>query len=124
MRGLTDDQLASQPLWLVALKVIGTMQFVVFTRILFRATSLTNAEDVAARLGSHTWSVANVAPTVWLVLLLGFALHYTPRAWLETIRVRFVAMPAVAQGVVMAATFALLSLVATSETVPYIYFQF
>jgi len=124
MRGKTDEELAREPMWLVALKIAGTMQFVVFTRILFRARNLGNAGEVLARLTSGTWSMANVAASVWAVLLIGFALHYTPRAWLDTLRSRFVAMPAVAQGVVMAATFALLALVATSETVPYIYFQF
>jgi D-alanyl-lipoteichoic acid acyltransferase DltB (MBOAT superfamily) len=123
-RGTTDEQLAREPAWLTALKIAGTMQFVVFSRILFRATSLENAREVAARLGSGTASVANVAGTVWLVLLLGFALHYTPRSWLDTLRSRFVSLPAVAQGAAMAAVLGLLSLVATSETVPYIYFQF
>jgi D-alanyl-lipoteichoic acid acyltransferase DltB (MBOAT superfamily) len=123
-RGLTDEQLASQPRWLIALKVLGTLQFVVFSRILFRATDMQNAGEIVSRLFSRTWSTANVAPTVWLVLVLGMALHYTPRAWLETLRARFVALPALAQGLVMVATLALLSLMATSEAVPYIYFQF
>ena len=112
------------PPWRVALAVFGTLQFVVFTRILFRATDLQNARDVVTRLASRTWSVANVAPTVWAVLLIGFALHYTPSSWLELARTRFVALPAVGQGLLLAATLALLSLVATSESVPYIYFQF
>ena len=124
MRGKSDDDLARDPAWLRVAKVVGTLQFVVFSRILFRATSLENAADVLARLGSRTWSAANVAPTVWAVLLAGFALHYTPRAWRALLRARFSALPAPAQGVVMATTLALLSLVATSETVPYIYFQF
>lgn len=124
LRRKTDDELANEPRWLVGLKVLGTMQFVVFTRILFRATDMGNAREVAMRLVSRTWSTANVATTVWVVLVLGFALHYTPRGWLEALRSRFVALPALGQGVLMAAVLALLSLVATSEVVPYIYFQF
>ena len=38
------------PLWLTILKIVGTMQFVVFSRILFRAESLENAGDKAALL--------------------------------------------------------------------------
>ena len=121
-RGPEDD--ARDPGWLVVLKVTGTLSFAVFTRILFRATSLRNAGEVTARIFSGTTSTANVAATVWAVLLVGYALHYTPRAWLETLRARFVAAPAVAQGLVLSAVLALLAVVATSETVPYIYFQF
>jgi D-alanyl-lipoteichoic acid acyltransferase DltB (MBOAT superfamily) len=123
-RGKSDDALARDPAWLVALKIAGTLQFVVFSRILFRAGDLANARDIVERLASRTWSVANVAPTVWAALVVGFAMHYAPRAWLDDARAGFVAMPAAAQGVLMAATLALLSLVATSEAVPYIYFQF
>ncbi|MFO0682993.1 MAG: MBOAT family O-acyltransferase [Sandaracinus sp.] len=122
LRKPEDD--ARDPAWLVVLKVAGTLSFAVFTRILFRATSLTNAGEVTARLFSGTSSTANVAASVWAVLLVGYALHYTPRAWLEAIRVRFVAAPAVAQGLVLSAVLAVLAAVATSETVPYIYFQF
>jgi D-alanyl-lipoteichoic acid acyltransferase DltB (MBOAT superfamily) len=123
-RGKSDDELARDPWWLVSLKVFGTLQFVVFTRILFRANDLTNAGEIVERLVSHTWSIANIAPTVWAALVIGFAMHFAPRAWLDDLRARFVALPAAGQGVLVAATLALLDLVATSEAVPYIYFQF
>jgi alginate O-acetyltransferase complex protein AlgI len=112
------------PRWLTALKVIGTLQFVVFSRILFRATDMTNARDIVGRLGSGTSSLAQVAWTVWVVLILGFALHYTPRRWYGALRDRFVALPALVQGVLVAVTFALLMQLASAQSVPYIYFQF
>lgn len=108
----------------VALKVAGTLQFVVFTRILFRADSLANASEIVARLASGTRSMAQVGPTVWLVLLGGFALHYTPRSWYAGLRARFAALPAPAQGVVLAGLGALLVRLASAQSVPYIYFQF
>jgi D-alanyl-lipoteichoic acid acyltransferase DltB (MBOAT superfamily) len=119
-----DAEPAVDPLWLAALKVFGTMQFVVFTRILFRADSLSNARDVVARLGSGTWSAANVAPWVWAALAVGFAAHYTPRRWYAEARARFVALPAPVQGLALAALVAGLMRIASTETVPYIYFQF
>jgi alginate O-acetyltransferase complex protein AlgI len=124
MRGRGEEETARDAWWLTALKVFGTLQFVVFSRILFRATDLENAGAIVSRLFSGTTSTANVAPFVWVVLLLGFGLHYTPRSWLEELRRLFYGLPALGQGVVLAFTFALLSMVATSETVPYIYFQF
>lgn len=107
-----------------AFKVFWALQFVVFSRILFRATSLQNAADVTARLGSGTFSIAQISPGVWAMLILTFAAHYTPRGWFESIELRFKSMPAPAQGVALAALGFLLSAVATSQVVPYIYFQF
>ena len=112
------------PRWLAGLKILGTMQFVVFTRILFRASDLDNARAILERIGSGTWGLVNVAPWVWAALVVGFAAHYTPRRWYAGLRDRFLALPSVLQGLLLAALVALLMQVATSETVPYIYFQF
>ena len=112
------------PLWLTVLKIVGTMQFVVFSRILFRADSLENAGDITARLGSGTSSLAQIAPGVWAVLFVGFAVHYTPRAWYANARDRFVALPAVAQGLILAIAGAALLKLSSTQVVPYIYFQF
>ena len=115
---------AVDPGWLVASKVFANLQLVVFSRILFRATSLDNAGDVTARIFSGTTSVAQISPAVWLVLLGSFALHYTPRAWFTRVEQVFLRLPAPAQGAALASVGAALALVATSEVVPYIYFQF
>lgn len=107
-----------------AFKVFWALQFVVFSRILFRATSLQNAVDVTARLGSGTYSVGQISLGVWLLLIGTFVAHYTPKRWFESLELGFREMPAPAQGVTLAAVGIALSLVATSEVVPYIYFQF
>ncbi len=105
-------------------KVFWALQFVVFSRILFRATSLQNAVDVTTRLGSGTLSVAQVSAGVWMMLIVTFAAHYTPKQWFDSLEIRFKTMPAPAQGVALAAIGFVLSAVATSQVVPYIYFQF
>jgi D-alanyl-lipoteichoic acid acyltransferase DltB (MBOAT superfamily) len=107
-----------------AFKVFWALQVVVFSRILFRATDLQNAADVTTRLASGTFSVAQISLGVWAMLLLTFAAHYTPRRWFESIELGFKSMPAPAQGIALAALGFVLSVVATSEVVPYIYFQF
>jgi D-alanyl-lipoteichoic acid acyltransferase DltB (MBOAT superfamily) len=112
------------PGWLVAAKVLGTMQFVVFTRILFRARDLENAGEVWDQLVLGTGGMANVAPWLWAALLVGFAAHYTPLGWYAALRARFSALPAAGQGAVIALVLGLLLFVANGQTVPYIYFQF
>ena len=120
--GRTRDTVDS---WKVhAFKVFWALQFVVFSRILFRATSLDNAADITARLGSGTFSLGQISIGVWLLLLTTFVAHYTPKRWFESVELRFKTLPAPAQGVTLAAVGIALSLVATSQVVPYIYFQF
>jgi len=58
------------------------------------------------------------------MLILTFAAHYTPKRWFESLEVGFESLPAPAQGVTLAAVGFFLTVVATSEVVPYIYFQF
>jgi D-alanyl-lipoteichoic acid acyltransferase DltB (MBOAT superfamily) len=105
-------------------KIFGMLHFTVLSRIFFRSSSLENAGEVASQLCSGTFSIGHVPVTVWAVLVVGYLAHFTPRSWFEQIRTLFVRFPAPAQGLALAAVAALLALVATQQTVPYIYFQF
>ena len=58
------------------------------------------------------------------VLLVTFALHYTPRGWFQSIHRAYVRLPALVQGIVLAAVLAVVSQVATATPAPFIYFQF
>jgi hypothetical protein len=107
-----------------ALKIFACLQFVVFSRILFRATSLENAGQIVDRIFSGTQSMAQISTGVWAVLLLSFGAHYLPRTLYTDLRDAFTRLPSFVQGVAFASAAALLSLVATSQVVPYIYFQF
>src|SRR5690606_15607079 len=60
----------------VPLKIFATLQFVVFSRILFRATSFDNAVEVTQRLGSGQYSAAQVPAEVWILLVLSFCAHF------------------------------------------------
>ena len=91
------------PRWANVVKIVLTLQFVLF---------------------SGTTSVAQIDADVWRVLALGFFLHYVPRSQLKDLRARFVALPAWAQGVALAVVGAVIALFVTQEAVPYIYFQF
>jgi len=120
--GRTRDTIDPWPVR--SLKVFANLQFVVFSRILFRATSFDNASDVTSRLFSGTTSMAQVSGTVFVVLVLSLGAHYTPKRWFEELERRFIRMPALAQGLCLGAVGGLLGLVATTDVVPYIYFQF
>jgi hypothetical protein len=68
--------------------------------------------------------LGQISLSVWLVLITTFVAHYTPKRWFDSFELRFKTLPAPAQGVTLAAVGIVLSLVATSQVVPYIYFQF
>jgi hypothetical protein len=106
------------------LKVIGTLHFVVLSRILFRATDLHNAGDVGAQLLDASFAIRHLPVNVLIVLALGYAAHYSPRGLYRSAAARFAALPAPAQGALLAALCGGLMLVASEDVVPYIYFQF
>jgi hypothetical protein len=110
--------------WLHVLKVIGTLHFVVLSRVFFRASDLENAGDVAAQLVQGDFSIGHVPASVLLVLSLGYVAHYTPRGLYRGAQERFIRLPAPVQGALLAAAFGGLMLVASEDVVPYIYFQF
>ena len=110
--------------WLRAFKVAACLQFVVFSRILFRAADLTNAKAVTRQLFSGTTSMAQIAPGVWLVLVASFAAHFLPKVVFQRTEQSFVRAPWALQGAALALAAWGLSRIATSQVVPYIYFQF
>ena len=136
------DRDAIDPIPTRVFKIFLALQFVVFSRILFRAESMDNAVEVSARIKSCiaplyqmpsdamttielcTLSTTQLSTTLWLMLLGTFALHYTPKRLYSTLESSFIRLPAIVQGVVALAVGAILSLVASSEAVPFIYFQF
>jgi hypothetical protein len=106
------------------LKVLGTLHFVVLSRILFRSSDLGNAGEIVHQLAEGGFGVRQASTSVLLVLVAGFAAHYTPRGLYRGLEQRFSALPAVGQGAVLTAVGAWLMTVASEDVVPYIYFQF
>ena len=109
---------------LTLLKITGTLHFVVLSRIFFRASSFTNAADVIRQLAEGSTGVFHITSSVWALLALGYAAHFTPKGLFESIRQGFIRLPAPAQGAVLAGVAGGLMLIATENVVPYIYFQF
>jgi D-alanyl-lipoteichoic acid acyltransferase DltB (MBOAT superfamily) len=110
--------------WMRALKIFGTLHFVVLSRIFFRSPSVADAFGVIRQLLEGTTASFHVNASVWLLLLVGYAAHYTPRDLFEASKQRFIELSAPAQGLVLAGVAGALMLVATQDVVPYIYFQF
>jgi D-alanyl-lipoteichoic acid acyltransferase DltB (MBOAT superfamily) len=116
--GRTANTVDSWPLRV--LKILGTLHFVVLSRIFFRASSFSNAADVMTQLADGSTGLFHITGSVWALLALGYFAHFTPRGLFDGIKQRFVRLPAPAQGAVLAGVACGLKLVATENVVPYI----
>lgn len=108
----------------LAFKIFLSLQFVVFSRILFRAESLDNAYEVTTRLFSGTSSLAQISAPIWIILIGSFIAHFSPRRIYASMIEGYKKLPPIPQALIAIVVAGLISHVATSEVVPYIYFQF
>lgn len=121
-----DPDYASRPqAWhSVVWKVFLTFNFVVLARILFRADGFSESWEYMAQLLTNGWGLARIDSGVWWILGISYAIHWTPRAWIDNAGEMFKNLTPVAQGAALAATAAVVATVAETDVVPFIYFQF
>jgi D-alanyl-lipoteichoic acid acyltransferase DltB (MBOAT superfamily) len=107
-----------------AVSVVLTFHFVCLCWVLFRSSSLEQAWAVVRQVGTGGWGVANLPPQIAAVLALGFLTHWLPRDFVDRVNRAFASLPAFAQSFVALAVVALVYHVASTDAVPFIYFQF
>jgi D-alanyl-lipoteichoic acid acyltransferase DltB (MBOAT superfamily) len=107
-----------------ALSVVLVFQYVCLGWIFFRATSFDNALAVLRQIAKRETDHANLVPIVTLALAVGFVCHLFADGSFRWLRLRFVALPPWAQGVVLAAVALVLRELGHTKIVPFIYFQF
>jgi hypothetical protein len=116
--------------------VIMVFHFVCFGWIFFRSGALganlpplvaTNQvlSQIASTLQPQIfWSFAQAYATVLLLILLGFVLHYLPQSWYHLAERQFTRSPIVVKSLSLALLIWLVIQTASSDVVPFIYFQF
>lgn len=113
-----------QPWHQVLWKVFVTFNFVVLARILFRADGFAESWQFTVALFTQGVGLGRISASVWTVLLIAYGIHWTPPRWIDRLGEEFKALPAVGQGVALAAIAAVVATVAETDVVPFIYFQF
>lgn len=98
--------------------------YVLCAWVFFRATSFDNALAVFRSLGAGQLDHANVTSLVSVALAAAVACHVFPDRVLGYVRERFLALGALQQGLLLAATALLLRELSNPRLVPFIYFQF
>lgn len=110
--------------WGVLWRFLLTFHFVVLARILFRTADVHAAGVICQRLLDWSWLMPRFSPTIWLVFLIGYAIHFAPDHWVNTLQARFVSLSAPMQAVVAALVAAACWHMGTGDQLAFIYYQF
>jgi len=106
--------------WRVAL----TFHFVVFARILFRSENFVIAQEVLQAVGRQSLLLPRFSATAMLILFAGYALHFSPRAWIDTLGERFAVAGPGLWAVVLGVVGALGMLFGSGQMLAFEYYQF
>ena len=106
-----------------------TFNFITFTRIWFRSESFQKASELIhqIRFNFHSEMIPEVVGTFWkvfLVMLMGYFIHWLPSWFKDWYKERFIATPLWAKvAISFLAVFAIYQ-VMSADMLPFIYFQF
>ncbi|MGZ3449694.1 MAG: MBOAT family O-acyltransferase [Polyangiales bacterium] len=119
-RGETVD---TRP-WVEVMKGVLTFHYVCLAWIFFRAEGFPRAKMMIRQIFAGGFRVTNLSRTVVAVIALGFVTHLIPDDWFVRLRRGFVALPAPVQGGLLFAVALVIKKVASTQVVPFVYFQF
>jgi len=107
-----------------ALAIALVFHYVCAAWVFFRAPSFDGALAVFRRLGSGELDYPNLGSSIVVALAAAAGAHGFPDRTFAWLRQRFIALPAPAQGAVLAIAALILRELARPDIVPFIYFQF
>lgn len=116
--------------WAVRLwKIFFTFQFITFTRIWFRSESMEKANQLMDQIAHafHVSVIPDVLATyklVFLVMLLGYVMHWISDRWKLSILNWFIRTPIWAKVVISVIAVFIIYQAYSAELQPFIYFQF
>lgn len=126
----------AQGSWSRLMSTLLIFHFVCLCWVFFRSGSAANTLSpteitfaVLGQIGSNfSWELLGQVfrgySGVMLLIGLGFVLHFLPRSWDLTVEKGFVRLPAAAQAFILFLVIWIVIQTASSEVVPFIYFQF
>jgi D-alanyl-lipoteichoic acid acyltransferase DltB (MBOAT superfamily) len=106
-----------------------TFQFVSFAWVFFRAPNMEGARNVLSQIFNHfggaTVSAMMVSyANIFLIMLLGFTVHWLPASFKEKYRGWFITTPIYAKAIIIVLVVLIIFQVKSSVLQPFIYFQF
>jgi D-alanyl-lipoteichoic acid acyltransferase DltB (MBOAT superfamily) len=110
--------------WMEVMKGVLTFHYVCLAWIFFRADGFSRAKMMIHQIFAGGLRVTNLSRTVVAVIALGFVTHLLPDDWFTRLRRGFVALPAPVQGGLLFLVALVIKKVASTQVVPFVYFQF
>lgn len=119
----------SKPFFVKATSVLITLSFISFTRIFFRSDSLETVSLLFDRLANHFggnlfFSVIKGYWVVFLVILIGYLIHWIPERIKENYRLKFAQLPLPIMSLVAIVFIFCIYQLMSGDMQPFIYFQF
>ncbi len=112
------------------IRILITFHLVAFCWIFFRASSFENASNVIANIAKLTfmpsewWAVIDGYKNVFILVAIGYILHFLPENFVNMIKAGFGKMPLVLKAVCLGLVMWLIYATMSSGPQPFIYFQF
>ena len=101
-----------------------TFHYVCFAWVFFRTPDLQSATAVLTQLTQLSVGAANLTPHILAVMAVGFVTHFWPRRAFDALVAGFIRLHWAWQGLALVAVGLALRALATTDVVPFIYFQF
>lgn len=114
----------------VILRIFITFNFVSFCWIFFKADSFTSALDIISNISAirlnitDWWTILASSKSVFILMTIGFVMHFLPEKLTDTIQNKFIVLPLVVKAMIIAIIFWLIFLTASSGPQPFIYLDF
>jgi D-alanyl-lipoteichoic acid acyltransferase DltB (MBOAT superfamily) len=107
-----------------AIGAFFTFSFFALSLLLFRAPTLDKATLLVGRMATLTTYTFNLSAAVLLVIAGALLMQWAPRRLYDRAREAFTRAPAPVQALALLALFVVLREAASTEAVPFVYFQF
>ena len=104
--------------------IFVTVQFVCFAWIFFRAANWENAHAILSRIGSLSFSAANISPPLVLIMSIAILAHYCPKKWYDFSLSVYSRAPFYVQAAALALLVYGLKYVAQTGATPFLYNKF
>lgn len=112
------------------IRIVFTFHFVAFCWIFFRAEDFESALTVITNIGKMTFTpdawlaVIKGYQNVFILIAIGFVMHFLPEKLVNKIKEYYTMTPLLLKAAILALVFWLVYATASSDTQPFIYFQF
>jgi D-alanyl-lipoteichoic acid acyltransferase DltB (MBOAT superfamily) len=120
-RSVSTDRPVGLALWW---RVALTFHFIVFARILFRAENFATAQDILQSVSHQSMLLPRFSATAMAILFAGYALHFSPREWIDSVGDRFAISGPGLWAVGLGAVGALGMLFGSGQMLAFEYYQF